>query len=76
VTQIAASSQQQVTGMNQVGVAMHSIKDASEQNAQGMRQIQSTAQNLHHVGQTLTELVAQFKLSERTPAPQVAPSGV
>lgn len=64
VTQIASSSQQQLIGMDQVGTAMKSIKQASAQNADGMRQIQSAVQNLHHVGQTLTELVAQFKLTD------------
>jgi len=64
VTQIAASSQQQLVGMDQVGVAMQSIKLASEQNANGMRQIQSAAQNLHQVGRTLKELVEQFKVTK------------
>jgi methyl-accepting chemotaxis protein len=64
VTQIAASSQQQLVGMDQVGVAMQNIKQASEQNANGMRQIQSAAQNLHQVGRTLKELVEQFKVTK------------
>jgi methyl-accepting chemotaxis protein len=45
-------------------VAMQSIKQASEQNANGMRQIQSAAQNLHQVGRTLKELVEQFKVTK------------
>jgi len=50
--------------MDQVGVAMQSIKQASEQNANGMRQIQSAAQSLHQVGRTLKELVEQFKVTK------------
>lgn len=61
VTQIAASNQQQLVGMDQVAGAMDSIKHASEQNAQGMQQIEGAARDLHHVGMTLKALVEQYK---------------
>jgi len=60
--QIAASSQQQLTGMDQVTLAMESIKQASEQNVAGMRQVESTAQGLHDLGQKLKDLVARYKV--------------
>jgi methyl-accepting chemotaxis protein len=63
VTQITASSQQQVVGMEQVAAAIVDIKTSSAHNADGMRQIESSTQNLHQVGQTLKELVEQFKLA-------------
>lgn len=60
--QISASSQQQLTGMDQVTLAMESIKQASEQNVAGMRQVESTAQGLHDLGQKLKDLVARYKV--------------
>jgi methyl-accepting chemotaxis protein len=62
VTKIATSSQQQLIGMDQVATAMNSIKLASTQNADGMRQIESAIRDVHSVGQTLKELVEQYKL--------------
>jgi len=63
VTVIASSSQQQLMGMDQVAVAMESIKTASSHNVKGIRQVGSAAQNLRRVGQTLKELVEQYKLT-------------
>jgi PAS domain S-box-containing protein len=60
VSQIAASGQQQVIGMDQVAAAMESVKTASTQNANEMKRIESAAQNLHKVGQTLHQLVSQL----------------
>lgn len=71
VTQIAASSQEQLIGMGQVGTAMEKISQTSAQNANGMRQIHRATQNLHQVGHTLTELVEQFKLIKRVPPQQL-----
>jgi methyl-accepting chemotaxis protein len=60
VSQIAASGQQQVIGMDQVAAAMESVKTASNQNANEMRRIESAAKNLNKVGQTLQQLVSQL----------------
>lgn len=60
--QIAASSQQQLTGMDQVTLAMENIKQASEQNVTGMRQVETTAQGLHDLGQKLKDLVARYRV--------------
>jgi len=60
--QIVASSQQQVVGMDQIGVAMENINQAGAQNAASMKQMEVAAQNLHELGEKLRDLVAQFKV--------------
>jgi methyl-accepting chemotaxis protein len=61
-TQIAASSQQQIVGMDQVALAMENIKQASVQNVAGTRQAEVAAQSLHELGQRLKQLAAQYKV--------------
>jgi len=56
-TQIAASSQQQLVGMDQVALAMENIKQASVQNVAGTKQAETAAQNLNGLGQKLKQLV-------------------
>lgn len=56
-TQIAASSHQQMVGMDQVAMAMDSIKQASAQNAAGAKQAEGAAQSLHNLGRKLISLV-------------------
>jgi len=63
VAKIAASSHQQLIGMDQVATAMDSIKLASTQNADGMTQMEKAIRDVHAVGQTLKELVEQYKLT-------------
>lgn len=55
--QIAASSQQQLAGMDQVAIAMENIKQASTQNMAGTRQAEVAARNLHEIGVQLRLLV-------------------
>jgi methyl-accepting chemotaxis protein len=64
--QIAASSQQQLIGMDQVALAMTSIKQASAQNAEGLEQIKLTAQNLQEVSRTLQTLTQQFVIESES----------
>jgi methyl-accepting chemotaxis protein len=59
-TQIAASSQQQLVGTDQVAMAMENIKEASLQNIAGTKQVEAAAQNLHELGQRLKRLVEQY----------------
>jgi methyl-accepting chemotaxis protein len=59
-TQIAASSQQQLVGMDQVAVAMENIKQASTQNVVSARQLETAARNLNDLGQRLKQSVAQY----------------
>jgi PAS domain S-box-containing protein len=61
-TQIAASSRQQLTGMDQVALAMENIKQAATQNVATTKQTEVSAQNLHSLGQKLRQLVEQYKL--------------
>lgn len=58
-TQIAASSQQQMVGMDQVVLAMNNIKQASEQNVAGTRQAELAAQSLYEMGGRLSALVGR-----------------
>jgi methyl-accepting chemotaxis protein len=58
-TQIAASSQQQLIGVDQVATAMENINQASTQNAQTTKQVESVAQNLHELSRKLQSLVEQ-----------------
>ncbi|MBT3385829.1 MAG: methyl-accepting chemotaxis protein [Prolixibacteraceae bacterium] len=61
-TQIAASSQQQLVGMEQIGLAMESIKQAGMENASGMKQSKDTAQDLNELGLKLKQIVELYKL--------------
>jgi methyl-accepting chemotaxis protein len=60
--QIAASSQQQLIGMDQVAQAMESIKRASTQNVDSARQLETASRNLGTLGQRLKELVGTYKI--------------
>jgi methyl-accepting chemotaxis protein len=57
--QIAASNQQQLVGVTQVAEAMEAIKQASSQNAAGIRQAEAAVKNLHELGARLGKLTAQ-----------------
>ncbi|MET1077660.1 MAG: methyl-accepting chemotaxis protein [Pseudomonas sp.] len=60
--QIAATSQQQMIGMDQIASAMESIRQASQDNVGGTRQVDLAARNLHQLGSKLQGLAGQFKL--------------
>jgi methyl-accepting chemotaxis protein len=60
--QIAASAQQQMVGMDQVALAMQSIKDASAQNVAGTRQSESAAHSLQELGSRLKQLVEHYRV--------------
>ena len=59
-TQIAASSQQQLIGMEQVAGAMENIRQASTQNVASARQLEASARNLNELGQRLKHLVESY----------------
>jgi methyl-accepting chemotaxis protein len=61
-TQIVASSQQQLIGMDQIGLAMQNINQAGLDTAVSMTQAEEALKNLHDLGQKLKELVEQFKM--------------
>ncbi len=56
-TQIAASSQQQLVGMDQVVLAMENIKQASMQNVAGTKQAEAASRNLHELGRRLGSMI-------------------
>jgi methyl-accepting chemotaxis protein len=61
-TQIVASSQQQMVGMDQIGIAMQNINQAGMETTASMTQAEDSVKNLHELGQKLKELVQQFKM--------------
>lgn len=61
-TQIAASSQQQMVGVDQVATSMEGVKQASLQNADGAKQLESAARNLKDLGERLQHLIQHYKL--------------
>jgi methyl-accepting chemotaxis protein len=61
-TQIAASSQQQQVGVDQVAGAMASIKQASSQNVASAQQLETAARNLNELGQRLKQMVERYKV--------------
>jgi methyl-accepting chemotaxis protein len=61
-TQIAASAQQQLVGMDQVAIAMQNIEQASAQNAASTKQTESAAQNLHDLGVKLKQVAEQYEV--------------
>jgi len=61
-TQIAASSQQQLVGMEQVASAMENIKQASTQNVDSSRQLETAARNLKELGHRLKLTVETYKV--------------
>lgn len=60
--QIAASSQQQSTGMDQVALAMESIKKASTQAADSTRQADLAARNINDLGMRLKRLMERSRI--------------
>jgi methyl-accepting chemotaxis protein len=60
--QIAASSQQQLIGMDQVVSAMENIREASLQTASSTKQTERAAHDLHNLGQRLQEIVKLYKV--------------
>lgn len=61
-TQIAATSHQQLIGMEQAALAMENIKQASAQNLTSAKQLEAEAQNLKEMGLKLKELISHYKI--------------
>jgi len=60
--QIAASSHQQLAGMDQLSQAMMSIKDASLQNVDGARQLEEAIADMSELGSKLKKLAGRFNV--------------
>ena len=61
-TQIAASSQQQLVGMDQIASAIANIRQATTQNMAGSKQLEASAQNLQELGGRLKVLVERQRV--------------
>ena len=59
--EIATTSEQQLTGMNHVGVAMDQIKAASAEHAGAAHRLETAARDLNALGQRLKELAERHK---------------
>lgn len=59
---IAASSHQQLIGMDQVAVAMEGIKKATSENLSGFKQMEAAARSLDEVGQRLKVTVERSRI--------------
>ncbi len=60
--QISSSSEQQLVGMDQLAQAMESIKDASFQNVEGAKQLETATRTLEDLGDKLKELAGKFRV--------------
>ncbi len=60
--QIAASSQEQLVGMDQVVSAMDNIREAALQMASSTKQTEKSAHDLHNLGSRLQEIVKFYKV--------------
>jgi methyl-accepting chemotaxis protein len=61
-TLIAASSQQQLVGMDQVTLAMESIETGTRQTSDSSRQLEAMAATLHLLGEKQKELSSRYKV--------------
>ncbi len=62
LTQITASTGEQLAGIDQVAMAMEGIKKAGEQIVQGAKQSEESVRSLHQLGQNLKTLVGRYKI--------------
>ncbi|HNM50180.1 MAG TPA: hypothetical protein PKN86_10770, partial [Candidatus Obscuribacter sp.] len=60
--QIAAASQEQLTGIDQVVTAMQGIQEATKQHVYSSKQIDEAAQSLTAIQDVLETLVSKYKL--------------
>ncbi|MCX8070304.1 MAG: methyl-accepting chemotaxis protein [Thermodesulfovibrionales bacterium] len=60
-SQIVASSQQQVAGMDQIVFAMENINQASAQNAENIKMVETVTRNLNEIAQKLKALTDVYK---------------
>ncbi len=61
-TQIAASSQQQLLGMDQIASAIANIRQATTQNMAGTRQLEMSAKSLQEMGGRMKELAERQRM--------------
>jgi methyl-accepting chemotaxis protein len=72
VTEIAASAQEQATGLHQVNIAVNQMDQVTQQNAAMVEQSTAASHGLAQESQALTELMGQFQLGGQAPRTQAA----
>ncbi|MBS0290345.1 MAG: methyl-accepting chemotaxis protein [Proteobacteria bacterium] len=63
-SQIAASSKQQLVGMEQATLAMENIRQTSNQNVDSSKQLEASVRGIIDMGARLKNIVGQFKLND------------
>ena len=66
ITQVATASEEQSATAEQIGKNIDSINHVTQETAQGIQQIAQASEDLSRLTVTLQELIAKFKLDERT----------
>jgi methyl-accepting chemotaxis protein len=61
-TQMVAGGRQQVTGIDQIALAMRNINQATVQSLSSTRQAEKSAQSLNELARSLSKTVAQYQL--------------
>jgi methyl-accepting chemotaxis protein len=74
VSDIAASAQEQSTGLNEVNTAVNQMDQVTQQNAAMVEQSTAASHNLASTADGLAELVAQFRIGAVAGHRQKAPS--
>jgi len=64
VNEITASAQEQATGLNQVNTAVNQMDQVTQQNAAMVEEATAAAHALHEETDALSDLIAQFKVSD------------
>ncbi len=62
-SQIAATTNQQLVGMEQAAIAMENIKQATFQNVEGSKQLEVATKNIKSLGKKLKNLINQYELN-------------
>jgi len=60
-TQVVAGGRQQLTGIEQIALAMRNINQAAVQSLASARQAEKAAQSLNELARSLTKTVTQYQ---------------
>ncbi len=74
VTEIAASAEEQSTGLQQVNTAVNQMDQVTQQNAAMVEEATAASHALTSEADTLSRLIARFELGDAKPAPAAAPA--
>ena len=72
VQEIAASSQEQSSGLGQINTAMNQLSQFTQQNASASEELASTSEELSGQAQQLQQTMSFFKVGYASPTPQAA----